>query len=159
MQPALVLVSESRGDFLAEEFGRYRRDYDIHTATTAADWEEFYVKMLVPHVEQRFGNSAWIPSPRLLRSLQKRGILHFVCREGARVGGVCMVPSEKEKKVWIPLLGVLAGDETLLREGALAAVYALGIEWAKANGYRYMDKGRTSPFLNDGTGDSPHFRL
>ncbi|MGH8823232.1 MAG: FAD-dependent oxidoreductase, partial [Jiangellaceae bacterium] len=38
-RPALILVSESRGDFLSDEFGRYRRDYQVHTATTAAEAE------------------------------------------------------------------------------------------------------------------------
>ncbi len=40
MQPAIILVSESHADFLADEFGRYRRDYDIHavgSASAAAD--------------------------------------------------------------------------------------------------------------------------
>ncbi|MGW5241171.1 FAD-dependent oxidoreductase [Monashia sp. NPDC004114] len=35
--PALILVSETRTDQLADEFGRYRRDYDIRTATSAAE--------------------------------------------------------------------------------------------------------------------------
>jgi thioredoxin reductase (NADPH) len=35
--PALILVSETRCEQLADEFGRYRRDYDIHTATSAAE--------------------------------------------------------------------------------------------------------------------------
>ena len=35
--PALILVSEERSAYLADEFGRYRRDYDVHTATTAAE--------------------------------------------------------------------------------------------------------------------------
>jgi len=35
--PALILVSEERSADLADEFGRYQRDYDLHTATTAAE--------------------------------------------------------------------------------------------------------------------------
>ncbi len=34
-KPAIVLVSESRCDFLLDEFGRYQRDYDLRTATSA----------------------------------------------------------------------------------------------------------------------------
>ena len=40
VQPAIILVSENHADFLADEFGRYRRDYDIHavgSASAAAD--------------------------------------------------------------------------------------------------------------------------
>ena len=33
MQPAIILVSQNHADFLADEFGRYRRDYDIHAVT------------------------------------------------------------------------------------------------------------------------------
>jgi thioredoxin reductase (NADPH) len=38
-QPAIVLVSETRADFLLDEFGRYARDYDLRTATSAAEAE------------------------------------------------------------------------------------------------------------------------
>ena len=36
MQPAIILVSPDHADFLADEFGRYARDYDIHALTTAS---------------------------------------------------------------------------------------------------------------------------
>ena len=35
--PAIVLVSTEHSDFLLDEFGRYSRDYDLHTATTFED--------------------------------------------------------------------------------------------------------------------------
>jgi thioredoxin reductase (NADPH) len=35
VQPAIILVSETHADFLDDEFGRYRRDYDIHAVTSA----------------------------------------------------------------------------------------------------------------------------
>jgi thioredoxin reductase (NADPH) len=37
--PALILVSPEHADELADEFGRYRRDYDIHTAASTAEAE------------------------------------------------------------------------------------------------------------------------
>jgi thioredoxin reductase (NADPH) len=39
-RPALILVSELRGDLLGDEFGRYVRDYEIHRATTATEAEQ-----------------------------------------------------------------------------------------------------------------------
>jgi len=39
-RPAIILVSEQRSDFLLDEFGRYARDYELHTATSAAEAEE-----------------------------------------------------------------------------------------------------------------------
>jgi len=38
-KPTILLVSELRGDLLAGEFGRYVRDYEVRTATTAAEAE------------------------------------------------------------------------------------------------------------------------
>jgi thioredoxin reductase (NADPH) len=35
--PAIVLVSNDHTDFLLDEFGRYARDYDLHTSTTFED--------------------------------------------------------------------------------------------------------------------------
>ncbi len=35
--PAIVLVSPDHSDFLVDEFGRYQRDYDLHSATTFED--------------------------------------------------------------------------------------------------------------------------
>ena len=35
VMPAIILVSETRCTELADEFGRYVRDYDVHTATSA----------------------------------------------------------------------------------------------------------------------------
>ncbi|MCD4536234.1 FAD-dependent oxidoreductase [Nocardioides sp. cx-169] len=36
MQPAIILVSDEHADFLLDEFGRYARDYDLHTARSCA---------------------------------------------------------------------------------------------------------------------------
>ena len=38
--PAIVLVSEHHVDTLKDEFGRYARDYDLHTATSAHEAAE-----------------------------------------------------------------------------------------------------------------------
>jgi GNAT superfamily N-acetyltransferase len=134
---------------LRDDLRKVRRyGYQVEAAETATDWDEFYATMVVPQAERRFGDAAWIPSPAFLRTLRKAGVLLFVCRAGARVGGFCLVPSGD--RVWCPLLGTLAGDESLRREGVLAAVYAFAVDWAKRRGYRIFDMGRTSPFASDG---------
>ena len=38
-RPVIILVSEQRADFVRDEFGRYDRDYDLRTATSAAGAE------------------------------------------------------------------------------------------------------------------------
>jgi thioredoxin reductase (NADPH) len=38
-RPVIILVSEQRADFVLDEFGRYTRDYDLRTATSAGEAE------------------------------------------------------------------------------------------------------------------------
>ncbi len=45
-QPAIILVSATRTDFLRDEFGRYARDYELFTATTAGDAEALAQKLV-----------------------------------------------------------------------------------------------------------------
>jgi hypothetical protein len=125
-----------------------QRHYHLERGDSAADWDQFYATMVVPQAARRFGDAAWIPSAAFWRTIQKTAVLQFICRGSDRVGGLCIVPAGE--CAWMPLIGTLEGDEALRREGVLAAAYALGIEWAKRHGYRYLDLGRTSGFLQDG---------
>jgi hypothetical protein len=122
--------------------------YRLEHATRAVDWEEFAATMVEPQAHARFGDAAWIPSPYLLRQFADRGHLHFVVRDGARLGGICSLRCGDT--LWLPLSGVRHGDPALLRAGVSAAAWALAFEWARAQGCTRVDMGRTSPFLHDG---------
>jgi hypothetical protein len=124
------------------------RGYTLEHATSAEDWQEFAAAMVGPQATARFGREAWVPSPYLLRQFAERGRLHFVVRDGVRVGGICSVRSGDT--VWLPLSGVRHGDPALLRAGVSVAALALTMEWARAEGCVRVDLGRTSPFLHDG---------
>lgn len=124
------------------------RGYTLEHAAGAADWEEFVTTMVEPQANARFGGEAWIPSPYLLRQFAERGRLHFVVRDGVRVGGICSLRSGDT--LWLPLSGVRHGDRALLRAGVSVAAWVLAMEWAKAEGCVTVDMGRTSPFLHDG---------
>jgi len=118
------------------------------TPGSSRDWEEFEQEMLIPHAKRRFGERAWIPSSALMRALRKRGVLHFVRKDGRRVGGACVISDGDA--VWVPAGGIKDGDLALMREGADAAQYWLTIEWARHRGGHRIDFGRTSPFYFDG---------
>jgi GNAT acetyltransferase-like protein len=122
--------------------------YILEHAASAGDWEEFVATMVEPQANARFGHDAWVPSAYLLRQFAERGRLHFVVRDGIRVGGICSVRSGDT--LWLPLSGVRGGDPALLRAGVSVAAWALVIEWAKTEGCVRVDMGRTSPFLHDG---------
>jgi hypothetical protein len=51
---------------------------------------------------------------------------------------------------WLPVSGVRHGDPGLLAKGAGSAALAATLRWARESGYRRIDLGRTTPFLNDG---------
>jgi hypothetical protein len=112
------------------------------------DWEEFKQGMVIPYAARRFGDEAWIPSSGYQRAVRRKGRLLFVRKDGQRVAGVCVIRSGDE--AWVAGLGVRDGDLALMRSGAIAAVYALAIDWVKACGMRRIDFGRTSAFQLDG---------
>jgi hypothetical protein len=134
---------------LKDDLRRVRsRGYVLEHAASAGDWEEFIGTMVEPQANARFGGEAWVPSAYLLRQFAERGRLHFVVRDGIRVGGICSLRCGDT--LWLPLSGVRDGDRALLRAGVSVAAWALVIEWAKTEGCARVDMGRTPPFLHDG---------
>ncbi|MFN2433324.1 MAG: GNAT family N-acetyltransferase [Gemmatimonadota bacterium] len=122
--------------------------YSLEEGSSDGDWREFFEGMVLPHARRRFERRAWLASPRLRRDLAARARLLFVRHEGRRVAGECVVA--RGPVLWSPLLGIRDGDPELLRRGAVAALYGLVFVWARENGFRTVDQGRTSPFLRDG---------
>jgi hypothetical protein len=134
---------------LLEDLKKIQRyGYTVEHARAPADWDEFDSTMLRPSAHARHGKQAWIASPGLLQQLSRTGTLHFVRRDGMRVAAACSVP--RGETVWIPLAGIKEGDPALLRQGASVAALAGTLDWARGQGYRRVDMGRTSPFLQDG---------
>jgi hypothetical protein len=104
--------------------------------------------MVAPQALARFGENVWLPSPALLDQFRRAGTLLLVRLGGEPVAGVCAIRAADT--VWFPLSGVLDGDLELFHRGASLAILALGTEWARAQGCRRVDAGRTDPFLHDG---------
>ncbi|MBA3346494.1 MAG: GNAT family N-acetyltransferase [Gemmatimonadales bacterium] len=122
--------------------------YTMEHTTEQRDWDEFFATMVEPNAQARFGQQAWTPSRALSDGLARVGVLHLVLRDGARVAGACSV--RHGDTLWLPLTGISRGDPILLRQGAGVAAVSLTFEWARAQGCRVVDLGRTSPFLRDG---------
>lgn len=125
-----------------------RRRYTMEHTTERRDWDEFFTTMVEPRAQARFGGQAWNPSRALSDRLVRAGVLHLVQLDGVRVAGVCSV--RHGDTLWLPLSGVSRGDPDLVRQGAGVAAISLAFEWARAQGCRVVDLGRTSPFLRDG---------
>ena len=122
--------------------------FTLEQSNSPDAWDEFFRRMVEPQARSRHGNGAWVPSDRFTKKLQQIGTLHLIMRDGQRVAGTCSV--SRGDTLWLPIMGVRDGDATLLRQGAGVATLALPFEWAKAQHFRRVDAGRTSPFVTDG---------
>jgi GNAT superfamily N-acetyltransferase len=134
---------------LFEDLRKVRQHGFTITQTNAPqDWDQFYSEMVRPQAKARHGESAWLPSRRLMAEFARSGTLHLISRGGVRVAGACSL--RRGDTLWLPLSGIRQGDPALLKQGAGTAALALTLEWARTQGYRRVDAGRTGPFLNDG---------
>jgi len=126
-----------------------RRGYTLEQADgSKRDWDEFRREMLIPYAAMRFEQRVTLPVPLLLRVLEKSGTLLFLRKGSQRVAGQAVLRNSDQ--LWLAALGVKDGDLALLREGVLAGIYALTLEWARAQGAREIDAGRSPAFARDG---------
>ena len=125
-----------------------KQSFSLVQGTSEEDWREFYATMVEPQALARHGSTAWVASRSFLSKVAARGTLHFIVENGVRVAGICTIPCGDT--LWFPLMGVRHGDPGLLQRGASFASIALPLEWARQNGYRRVDLGRTGSFVNDG---------
>jgi hypothetical protein len=125
-----------------------RQNFALEQGTSGSDWKEFFDTMVVPQALGRHGPDAWIPSAQLMEEFSRIGVLQLVTRDGERVAGICAVP--RGDTLWLAISGVRHGDASLQRQGVGFAILALIIEWARQQGYRLLDAGRSGPFVRDG---------
>jgi hypothetical protein len=135
---------------LREDLRRVKnRGYTLEESTGSRhDWNQFEQQMLLPYAHRRFGQEARRPGPGLLRNAATRGQLLFLRHQGRRIAGMCVLCNGSE--AWFAALGVSGGDVNLMRDGAIAGLYALGIDWARRIGMRRFDASSTFAFELDG---------
>jgi hypothetical protein len=112
------------------------------------DWNVFYHTMYVPLMRARHGEHAVIRNAHQLWRAFRRGGIVWVRRGAERIAGGLF---EHRKGVlrWVAL-GTRGGDVSLMRQGALAALYYFEIKCAHDRGCGGIDFGGTPPILNDG---------
>jgi len=112
------------------------------------DWHVFYHTMYLPLMATRHGQHAVIRSAHELRRAFRRGGIVWVRRGSERIAGGLF---EHRRGVlrWVAL-GTRGGDVTLMKQGALAALYYFEIKYAHDRGCGGINFGGTPPILNDG---------
>jgi hypothetical protein len=112
------------------------------------DYLKFYEKMYLPYHKNRFGESSIIKSRKRLFKDFKSGFLFSLLKEQMPIAGA-IVKVEKEKIIETTI-GILDGDETIMRMGVSGVIDYLLLDWAAKNNKRFMNVGHTRPFPSDG---------
>jgi hypothetical protein len=131
-------------------YGRRVRRYGYepklcHDANSVA---EFFHRMYLPYMQNRYGTQARIRPLRELARAQRSGFLLKVEEGGQWVAGaVCQV---RRREVTLLALAVAPPFHDRLRHGALSAVYYFLIGWARDRGLESVDMLRSRPHVADG---------
>lgn len=132
---------------ITNEF-REKHGLDCRVSHDPADFDMFYHRMFVPHIQRRYGELADIDSHAELKQFFDRGMLFLVMSEGKEVAGA--LSELVDGHLLFRRSGVLDGDESHVKGGAQTALYYFQLQHAVANGIWALDTLKTTPFLNDG---------
>ncbi len=132
-----------------EDLGMLRRErFTIEVSHREADCETFYSSMYLPFVKKRHGEFAVIHNLHQLRRKFRRGGLIWLRRGDHRIAAALF---EQRGDVFRGVaLGTAGGDLTVMKQGALAALYIFEIKCAEEGRCTSIDFGGTPPILNDG---------
>ncbi|MFJ1765739.1 GNAT family N-acetyltransferase [Amycolatopsis sp. NPDC088138] len=135
------------------EFAASRRKHEwtAEISHDEGDLDFFYERMHLPAMSVRHGGKTRSTDRDIaLHCLLHKGFLLFVTEGGKRVTGVLCRLDDHGRTLRMRLLGVLDGDETHYRSGAVKAVYYLTMEWAAAHGVTRIDFAGADPFPGRG---------
>lgn len=125
---------------------KYGYEYEVSHAH--AHFELFYNRMYLPSMEARHGSLAAPLSMDEAYQYFRHGWLFLIKRDGAYVAGcICYAQQDVVK---FREIGVLDGNEQLMREGAQGAVYYAMVHWANQQGYNMVDFLGSWPYMSSG---------
>lgn len=100
-----------------------------------------------PYTRLRYGDDAFVQPLRLIRKTFRQGGLLWVEREGSPIAG--LVFDTKKPAFRHLTIACVGADDSLLRQGAVAAVYLFSFECARSLGLTVVDMRGIRPCLND----------
>jgi hypothetical protein len=125
-----------------------RNRYQPVAVGSAAEFDLFYHSFYVPFLRERYGELAFIRNYHDLRRCLSAGGILWVQRDGKRVAAALF--ELKSRAFDLSVLGTMNGDYSLVREGALAALYFYVIKFAQDLGCTVVDMRGSRPSLLDG---------
>lgn len=122
--------------------------FDVRLSNDLRDFDHFYQRMFLPHIERQFAGFVAVDGQAVLRAVFSKGFLLIASKNGVDVAATLCY--ETPETLRYHRAGVLDGDEQHVRDGAQAALYVQMILRAKANGRARLDLGLSRPFFDDG---------
>jgi hypothetical protein len=112
------------------------------------DLADFYHGYHVPMCHSRHGEDAFVQSERFYRQVHARGGILWIRKGEERVAGALLEPVDGVLQSWA--FGMRGGDEALMKQGVMAAVYLYACLQARVLGCHSIDFRASRPFLSDG---------
>lgn len=121
-----------------------------HVANSVEEYHFFYYSMYLPTVEIRHQNRKIIMeySDMLDEILNHGGKLLLIKKEEGYISGVIIVTREEIPRIWSN--GILRGDTSLWKIGAITSTYWFSAQYLYEKGFTKMNLGLTRSFLSDG---------
>jgi hypothetical protein len=135
---------------LKEDIRKIRNKYAYTFEVTAdrAGLKFFYDEMYVPYAKAQYGEELILDDfEDMVQAAENMEVL-WIIKEGVRVAGMCFY--YKEGKATLKSMGVLKGDEELVKSGAIQAMYYYMTNHLKDKGYSRAGVGGSRPFFTDG---------
>ena len=115
-----------------------------------SDSVRFYERYIVPHARARFGAAAWVPAFDWIDRSFASGFAILAWRPGADDPDAVLIGVPRNDLLWIAHVGTLDADPAVLHRGGIAALYGFAIRVAQTRAVRFLDMGRSRPWLTDG---------
>lgn len=112
-----------------------------------ADFDYFFHRMSQPLVKM-FGDVAMIDPYEEMKFFFEKGVLIFVLHNGEPISGVLCYGDQRLFTAYRS--GLLDGDPSYLKMGAMSAWYFFLLEYAREQGYEKVDFMNSIPLLNNG---------
>ena len=126
-----------------------RQQYHPLVTQGAEGLETFYDTMYVPFGQNRHGDLTFLRSLKDLRQRVQRGGILWVCQGEQRLAGLAF-QRRRDSTLDLLAVGTAGGDVTLIKQGAIAAVYYYSLDLARQLGCTLVDLRGSRPSLLDG---------
>ena len=124
--------------------------FEYRTTRDPFVFERFISDMYLPYIRQTHGEGAVVATLDDFKEEADKGAeLLLVDHDSKSVAGVLLGLDNLERMDAL-VLGVLDGDQNLVKAGAIAAIYYFSLLHAQKRGYQKLFLGGARPFLNDG---------